>query len=153
VICVAVASGAAARAAQQPAAEAPAWRSWALNCQGCHRPDASGTADGAPPMGDVVARFLRTPGGREYLVRVPGVATSPLDDADTASLLNWMLRRFDPRHVPADFQPYTAPEVARLRRSPLHEGAQVMRRQLLNRMPANDRRALETGAARAFGPE
>ena len=36
------------------------------------------------------------PGGREYLMRVPGTSQSELDDAQTAALLNWMVREFSP---------------------------------------------------------
>ena len=52
-----------------------------LKCQGCHRPDGSGDDQSAPPLRGVVARFLTVPGGREFLGRVPGVATANLDDA------------------------------------------------------------------------
>jgi mono/diheme cytochrome c family protein len=92
-----------------------AWQNWTLNCQGCHRADGSGTAGTAPPIKDTVARFLRVPGGREYLGEVPGVAAAPFSDEEIAEIMNWMLRRYDGAHVPANFQPYTAAEVARLR--------------------------------------
>ncbi len=70
-----------------------------------------------------VAGLLRAPGGREYLVRVPGVAQSGLSDAALAELLGWLLRRFDPEGVPPDFAPYTATEVAVLRARPLTDVA------------------------------
>jgi mono/diheme cytochrome c family protein len=92
---------------------------YTLNCQGCHRADGSGTPGSVPALAGSVGRFLRAAGGREFLVRVPGVAQAPLDDAATAGVLNWMLERFDHDHMPADFVPYTAEEVGRLRRSPL----------------------------------
>jgi len=47
------------------------------------------------------------------------VAQAPLDDAALAAVLNWMLHRFDPAHLPADFVPYTAAEVGPLRAKPL----------------------------------
>jgi mono/diheme cytochrome c family protein len=92
---------------------------FALNCQGCHRADGTGTPGSVPALADSVARFLAVPGGRDYLVQVPGVAQAPLDDAALAAVVNWMLTRFDAPHVPKDFQPYTADEIARLRKSPL----------------------------------
>jgi len=52
-------------------------------------------------------------------VRVPGVATSGLDDEALANLLNWVLREFSAAELPPTFKPYTADEVARLRREPL----------------------------------
>jgi mono/diheme cytochrome c family protein len=92
---------------------------YALNCQGCHRADGAGTGTTVPPLAGSVARFLSVPGGREYLIQVPGVAQAPLDDAELAGVLNWMVERFDRAHVPAGFAPYTAAEVGRLRRQPL----------------------------------
>lgn len=103
---------------------------WIMNCQGCHKPDASGSADGAPSMSGQMGRFLSVPGGRQYLSRVPGVAFAPLSDADLADLLNWCLRTFDPQNVPADFLPYTAEEVGPLRGKPLVSDARDTRKQL-----------------------
>ena len=70
-------------------------------------------------MRDVVARFLTVPGGREFLGRVPGVATAALDDARLANLVNWTLYTFDRQHMPKDFRPYTAAEINALRQNPL----------------------------------
>ena len=92
---------------------------YALNCQGCHRADGVGTPGSVPPLAGSVARFLGVPGGREYLVQVPGVAQAPLDDAALAAVVNWMLERFDKAHLPADFVPYSGAEIGRLRGSPL----------------------------------
>jgi hypothetical protein len=92
---------------------------YTLNCMGCHKPDGSGQGSFVPPMKGHFARFLQAPGGREYLVRVPGTAQSLLGSRETAELLNWALREFDAEHVPADFVPYTEEEVARLRKEPL----------------------------------
>ncbi|MHB8477197.1 MAG: c-type cytochrome [Steroidobacteraceae bacterium] len=110
-----------------------AWQHWTLNCQGCHRPDGTGSAGTAPSLAGTVARFLSVAGGREYLVRVPGVATSPLSNADLSEVMNWMLWRFDKEHLPANFQPYTAVEIGRLRAAPLRLEASQMRAELLER--------------------
>jgi hypothetical protein len=110
-----------------------AWQHWTLNCQGCHRPDGTGSAGTTPSLAGTVGRFLTVPGGREYLGRVPGVATSPLSNADLSELMNWMLWRFDKEHVPADFQPFTAAELGRLRSSPLRLEASQMRAELLKK--------------------
>jgi cytochrome c553 len=107
------------------------WQHWALNCQGCHRADGMGTDETAPSLAGTVARFLHSPGGREYLGEVPGVATSALGDADLAEVMNWMLYRFDRSHVPANFQPYTAEEIGRLRLTPLHIDTSKLRNKLL----------------------
>lgn len=102
-----------------------------LQCQGCHRPDGTGTSASAPPMAGMVARFLAVSGGREYLGRVPGVATAVLSDAQLAELLNWTLYRFDAANIPADFKPYTAAEIGALRRQPLRTEATAVRASLV----------------------
>jgi mono/diheme cytochrome c family protein len=126
-------------AASASAADAPAgvtdpqraWQNWTLNCQGCHRMDGSGSAATAPSIAGTVAKFLWVPGGREYLIRVPGVATSPLADADLAEVMNWMLWRFDRTDLPARFEPFTAAEIGPLRGRPLRLEASRMRSDLL----------------------
>ncbi len=121
---------AAARGVENPQR---AWQHWTLNCQGCHRPDGSGSEGTAPSLAGTVAKFLHVPGGREYLGRVPGVATSPLSDKDLAEVLNWMLWRFDAGHIPADFEPYTPAELGSLRTHPLRIEASRLRRDLLKK--------------------
>lgn len=108
-----------------------AWQNWTLNCQGCHRPDGTGSASTTPSLAGETSKFLSVPLGREYLTRVPGVATSPIGDAQLAELLNWMLWRFDPQHLPKSFVPFDAAEVGRLRREPLRLEASKMRAELL----------------------
>ena len=92
---------------------------YALNCQGCHLDDGAGTPGSVPALAGSVGRFMRVQGGREYLVQVPGVATSPLDDTALAAVLNWMLERFGPPQLPAKYDQYTAAEVGTLRQQPL----------------------------------
>jgi mono/diheme cytochrome c family protein len=110
-----------------------AWQHWTLNCQGCHRPDATGSAGTTPSLAGTAAKFLWVPGGREYLTRVPGVATSALSDADLAEVLNWLLWRFDKENLPANFQPFTAAEVGAQRVRPLRLEASQMRADLLRK--------------------
>jgi mono/diheme cytochrome c family protein len=104
-----------------------------LQCQGCHLHDGGGTPGAVPPLAGSVGRFLAVPGGREFLVRVPGSSQSPLDDARLAAVLNWLLVRFDPQALPADFAPFSAEEVARIRRPPLTD-VEGERRRLLSRI-------------------
>lgn len=111
-------------------------QNWILKCQGCHRPDATGSAETTPAMAGIVAKFLHVPGGREYLGRVPGVATAPISDAELADLLNWTLYRFDGAHVPANFKPYTASEIGKLRKAPLRTEAPAMRAALVEKINA-----------------
>ena len=108
-----------------------------LHCQGCHQADGTGLEGAVPQLKDSVARLVTVPGGREYLSSVPGVAQSQLDDVAVAALLNWMVAYFDAAHLPADFRPYTAEEVASLRKKPLVQ-ASVVRASLLARLDATD---------------
>lgn len=96
-----------------------------LHCQGCHRADGAATPGSVPALDGFVARFLTVPGGREFLVRVPGSAQSALDDAALAELLNWIVARFGPTADAAGAAPYTAAEIARFRRPPLVDVAGV----------------------------
>ena len=98
-----------------------------LQCRGCHLPDGAGTPGVVPPLAGQVGRFLTVPGGREFLVRVPGSAQSPLSDAELAEVLNWIVRRFGPDEVARSFAPYTAEEVAHVRRPPLTDVDSVRR--------------------------
>jgi hypothetical protein len=108
-----------------------AWQNWTLNCQGCHRPDGTGSAGTTPSVAGSVAKFLSVAQGREYLTRVPGVATSALSDQALSEVLNWMLWRFDRDDMPTDFVPFTAAEVGGLRKRPLRLEASQMRSELL----------------------
>ena len=112
----------------------PAEADYMLNCQGCHLPDGSGfPARQVPDLRNQMGRFLSVPGGREFLVQVPGSAQTALNDADLARLLNWMLLRFSAAQLPADFQPYTAAEIGALRKQPLAQVSEV-RSELLERI-------------------
>jgi len=91
-------------------------RDYMLQCQGCHRADGSGFGASVPDLRGSVGLFLEVPGGREFLVQVPGSAQAPLGDAELAAVLNWMIARFGPERVAASFEPYTGAEVSLLRR-------------------------------------
>ena len=92
----------------------PPGQLYMLNCWGCHRPNGEGIPGTAPPLRGAVD-FLRVPGGREYLISVPGVALSPLSNEQAAEVMNWILKSFSEDRVPADFKPYTADEIAKAR--------------------------------------
>ncbi len=107
-----------------------------LHCQGCHREGGIGHPGIVPNLQGEVGRFLASPAGRRYLVQVPGVAQSSLDDAALADVLNWMLPAFDPLHVSADFERFTADEVARYRDTPIIDVSGIRRALLEGREPA-----------------
>ena len=86
-----------------------------LACMGCHLMDGGGTKDKVPALKGQVAKFLHVEGGREFLVQVPGTSQSRLDNLETAEVLNYILRTFDPDHLPKEFIPYSEDEVAQYR--------------------------------------
>ncbi|MGA7869476.1 MAG: cytochrome c [Candidatus Binatus sp.] len=120
-------------------AAAPAWaeppeKLYMLNCWGCHRPHGEGIPGTAPSLRGA-ADFLRVPGGRQYLIEVPGVAQSALDDAQVAAVMNWIIESFSADRIPAGFRPYTREEVAKTRATRLTEIKEV-RLRLVNEMVA-----------------
>ncbi len=90
-----------------------------LECQGCHLADGTGSAGKVPALKGFVGRFLSVPGGREFLVRVPGSAQSALNGRELAEVLNWIIGRFGPEDVSRNFVAFTPEEVARYRGRPL----------------------------------
>lgn len=93
-----------------------------LQCAGCHLSDGSGSAaNDVPRMKDFVGNFLKVDGGREFLVRVPGMAQSALNDEQLATLINWLMRKdgIAGTSMPEHYQPYTGAEVAAVRRKSL----------------------------------
>ena len=111
-----------ASAAIQAATEidhARAQSNYMLNCQGCHLADGSGLPGIVPSMRGIVGSFLTVPGGREFLVQVPGSANAPISDAELAELLNWILTTMSAENLSPDFQYYTGEEVAQLRQHTL----------------------------------
>ena len=89
-----------------------------LQCAGCHLGSGEGSRhNDTPRMAGFVGNFLRVEGGREFLVRVPGVAQAALSDGQIADLLNWLLAPggMAGASTPAGFVPYSAEEVGRLR--------------------------------------
>lgn len=88
---------------------------YALHCQGCHLPDGSGMPGKVPDMRGQLGRYMRVPGGRDYIVQVPGSATARISDREAADLLNWLVPRMGPDDKA--FTPYTAREVGPLRRN------------------------------------
>lgn len=111
---------------------ADAAQNYLLFCGGCHGRDGAGVAHRVPPLSGGIGRFLRADGGRELLLRFPGVANSALSDAALADVMNWCIRRFAGPDRPADLLPYNAAEVRAARSTPLL-GVRVSRRELMQR--------------------
>jgi len=105
-----------------------------LNCWGCHGSHGEGIQRTAPPLiglGD----FLKVSGGRAYIIEVPGVSLSALNDAQIALVMNWVLANLSKTNLPHDFSPYTADEVHRYRAVRLSELSKT-RRALLEQLVA-----------------
>ena len=119
------------------AADAKAQRlKYVLHCAGCHNEDGSGEPGIVPDMRSEISKFLSVDEGKIYLIQVPGTANSFLSDGEVASLLNWILREFDPEHIPADFEPYMAAEIAKYRKTAISD-AQKTRDALIRQMESS----------------
>jgi mono/diheme cytochrome c family protein len=117
-----------------PAGAQSASNLYLLNCWGCHGSRGEGIKGTAPPLiglGD----FLKAEGGRAYIIEVPGVSLSALNDAQIATVMNWVLANMSKDHLPRDFSPYTANEVHRYRAIRLAELSKT-RRALLDQLVA-----------------
>ncbi len=87
-----------------------------LYCSGCHLPDGTGSAvNDVPTLHRIPGKLVQIQRGREFLAQVPGIAYTPLDDAQAAEVLNWMLATYSGDVLPDGFVPYTAEEVGRYR--------------------------------------
>lgn len=90
---------------------------YVLNCSGCHGLDGAGAID-VPDMRRL-GRFLQLDGGREFIVKVPGVMNAGMSDAQIAEVTNWLLATFALDSLPPGHRPYEAGEIAQARRTPL----------------------------------
>ncbi len=86
-----------------------------LHCSGCHGATGHGVPERGIPDLQHAGSYVALPQGRAYLVQVPGISQSHLDDATATRILNYVLARFSAADLPADFKPYTVDEVTRLR--------------------------------------
>lgn len=114
IVMPAIAGGPAARK------NSPSYN-YMVNCQGCHKVDGSAQGDIVPALRGQVAKFLHTREGRHFLVQVPGVSQSSLDDRQIAEVLNWAIAHFDRENMPASFVAYTEDEVRALRAHPISD--------------------------------
>jgi mono/diheme cytochrome c family protein len=101
---------------------------YVVHCAGCHGLDGSGSRLGQVPDMRRLGDFLRLPGGREFIVSVPGVMGSGLSDADVAAVTNYVLASIAPGSAPPGTPPYSTEEVRRARARPLVDVAAQRRR-------------------------
>src|SRR5262245_10379085 len=75
-------------------ADQPPEVNYMLHCMGCHLADGSGAPPQVPDIRGEMGRMLAVAGGREYLVQIPGAATSPVSNRELAAIINYMLHAF-----------------------------------------------------------
>ena len=109
---------------------------YTIHCQGCHLADASGLDGEVPRMSNFVGYFLHSQEGREFVIRVPGVATSSLADDELTEMMNWLLLNFSAQELPDPFVPFSIDEVAALRPN-LEEQPHITRLRILQRIAKN----------------
>ena len=97
----------AAIAIAGPAIASPG-QDYMLYCMGCHGAQAQGVPGKIPPLAHALGRYMRSPLGRDYVLRVPGAANSVLSDA-----------QFDASDLSGDVPWFTTEEVTRSRHTPL----------------------------------
>jgi mono/diheme cytochrome c family protein len=102
------------------AAQASPQQDYTLYCMGCHGAQAEGVPGKVPPLAHALGRYMRTPAGRNYILRVPGAANSVLSDAQLAGVLNWLAQTFDGDELDTSHAAlFTTAEVTGLRHLPL----------------------------------
>lgn len=126
--------------AATPSLHASPAEDYVLYCMGCHGPDAHGVPGKVPALAGSLSLFMRSPDGRNYLLRVPGAANSALSDAQLTAVLNWLATRF-PSTGTTPAAAFTTEEVAQARHVPLAD-VQARRLEVIRALAA-------TGAAPA----
>ena len=86
-----------------------------LYCRGCHLHTGDAVPTASIPSLHELAPLLESQEGRDYLIRVPGVAQSGMDDARLAAVLNWVIVNFNADTVGDDFERFTTEEVSKAR--------------------------------------
>ncbi len=86
-------------------------------------------------MRDDLGKLVQVEGGRDYLVRVPGAAQSPISDRELQQIVNWILLEFNSSTLPEDFVPLSLEEV-RAARADVLEDPLRYRRELWRRVTA-----------------
>jgi mono/diheme cytochrome c family protein len=112
---------------------------YVLHCMGCHGATAEGVPGKVPPLARNLVRFMRSPAGRSYVLRVPGASNSMLTDAQLAAVLNWIAVRFGGNQgdTSAALPPvFTAQEVSAQRRMPM-AAVQATRREVVRELAAS----------------
>ncbi|WP_310607831.1 c-type cytochrome [Buttiauxella brennerae] len=107
-------------------------QNYILKCSGCHDMDGSGSVRGGiPPLPGYIGAFVNDHDGRSYLLHVPGVISSGLNDEQLAVLMNYLNQKWGDKHAVA----FTEAEVHQIRSQPINDVVKF-RRQIVNRFVA-----------------
>jgi mono/diheme cytochrome c family protein len=117
------------------AAAANPAQDYMLYCMGCHGPQAEGVPGKVPPLAHALGLYMKTPAGRNYVLRVPGAASSALSDSELAAVLNWLAVSYSAGELFSDTPMFTPAEVAKLRHVPL-ESVLAARREVIGAIAA-----------------
>jgi hypothetical protein len=90
-----------------------------LYCRGCHLVNGSGVPPEVPTLVNDIGKIVAIPGGREYIIRVPGVSQTAMNNDELSAVLNWVLAEFNADTTPENFAPYTSEEVGAARQKVL----------------------------------
>ncbi len=115
----------AGHALERPESATNVAQNYVLFCGGCHGDAGRGVPHKVPALAGKIGRYLHVDGGREFLIRVPGVANSQLSDAAAAAVMNLCLEKFTAPAERAGIAPYTAADIAAARRQPMLEVERV----------------------------
>jgi hypothetical protein len=98
----------------------PVQVAYLTSCGGCHGIEGVSARDAVPTLRGLTGSFLCTRKGRDFLVRLPDVALTPLSDRMLTQVMNFVVFNLGaPAAGGSKAHPYTVAEVARLRRHPL----------------------------------
>jgi hypothetical protein len=98
----------------------PAQSDYVEHCSGCHGMQGNSAPAAIPVLRDRVGYFMCTREGRDYLIRLPNVAFSALDDnQELADMMNFVVFGLGGASAPKGAKPFSAAEVARLRQQAL----------------------------------
>src|ERR1700721_4385652 len=117
------------------AAAANPAQDYMLYCMGCHGAQAGGVPGKVPPLAHALGLYMKTPAGRNYVLRVPGAANSALPDSELAAVLNWLAVSYTAGELSSDTPMFTPAGVAKLLHAPL-ESVLAARRKVIGAMAA-----------------
>ena len=99
--------------AQELKGDAKAGQAINAMCIGCHGIKGNAAPAELPNLQGRVGWFMCLPEVRDYLMRLPNIARSRIDDNDQlAALMNFMVFGLGGKSTPAGTKPFTAAEVA-----------------------------------------